>query len=257
MSFTTIPIFVNSNYGDNSTTSPDGSTIRFHLNPPIKIPSDKKCVFQLIEANIWWTIANISPELNNNTLQFLVGATTYNITFAKGLYSLDAINDQISSFLVLNSLSPNLIIIQGDQTTSKTFFTLNATNVSINLTNSKIRNMLGFTSGTTLGTGVSGANYVSNDIARLNTITKVLVHSNFTNSTYYNSQNGSTVIASITPMVGVGELITYVPNNVINHTIGERTINEISFWITDQNFRNADTNGESFFISGQILIYDK
>jgi len=67
--------------------TPQGSSFSVQLYEPILIPmSSTYCVVGVQGANIWNTVPNISPELNNNILFFTDGVNpNIQVSIAKGL----------------------------------------------------------------------------------------------------------------------------------------------------------------------------
>jgi hypothetical protein len=248
-----IPIFVNSNFGVN--TSNNGSSVSYHINPPLEIGTNK-VTFRVLTSSIWWVIPNISPELNNNTLRILDGATPFVITFEKGLYDLTSLNENLGQALVNLSYPSNTIIFTGDNSTSKVSVQVNSIFFSIDWPNSTIKSLLGFNTNPATPTGLSGAFYEGNEIANLNTVNSILIRSNFTTGVYYNDKTGSNIIASISPNVPIGSQILFNPRHPIESVVNVHHIDEINIYLTDENGRYLDTNGENFSVLGEFIFED-
>lgn len=235
-----IPIFVS---GDS------GSSITQYFNPPIVLNNKKKYVMRLINATMFFTFPNIyntttSDHNKNNTLQFSIGATQYNLTIPEGLYDISSLSNAISNLLVNNGLAANSIVLSGDAPTQRSIVQINNVNLSINWTNSLLRTVLGFNAGT-IGPSISGTYYYSNNVARFNTLSELLVHAscctNFRNNTGTISSN-SDVVASVLINTGISSQIIYDPNQAINVEISQYVLDSVNFYVTDQENRSIINN---------------
>jgi len=244
----TIPIFINTEFGVNTTQN--GSRITTHLSPPIEF-NNKKASFRVIQSSVFWSIPNISANLNNNVLNFNEGGA-HSLTFDPGLYDLNSLNENISQYMVNNGLSSDLIVFTGDSSTSKVSVQLNSATVVIDWTTSTVSGILGFTS-PSAGPVTSGTYIEADNIANLNSVTSILINCNFSSGVYFNNKK-STVIASIVPNVSIGSQIIYEPINPISSQVHVNHIDEISFWLTNQNNEPIDTNGESYSILGEFVL---
>ena len=253
-----IPMLINSNYGVN--TSQNGSSVRYHLSPSIDL-NGKKAIFRILKASIWWSIPNVSSELNNNTLYFTISATPYTINFQKGLYDLTSLNSNMGQYFINNSLSSDTIQLTGDSSTNKISVQINDANLVIDWDESKIRTLLGYDAGTSSPpgyvSGPVGTYYEAPNIAQLNTINSLLINTNFTTGFYYNSNHGSSVSAVVTPDVPIGSQIVFEPQHPIEVDVFMNKLDEINIFITDENFNFIDTNQENFQILGEIIMTDE
>lgn len=246
-----IPIFINSKFGSN--TSNNGSSVTYHISPPLEIGS-KSCKFRVLQSNIWWSIPNISPDLNNNTLRFLDGITPYTITFEKGLYDIQSINQNISDFLINEGFPGDTIQLSGDNSTGKLSFVINSIFFTIDFFNSTMWKVLGFNGNQVLGPGTAPYTVEAENVAKLNSVNTILIHTNFTNGVYYNDRVGSNIVASVTPDVSIGSQILYRPLHPIEAVVSVHHIDELNVYLTNENNQNIDTNGESFSVLGEFIF---
>lgn len=255
----TIPLYISSDpsFGAVNIDS-NNNHLTFNLNPSIAIPHKYNTTIRLVSANIWYTIPNVSATLyNNNTLQYSNdGITWTTLSFPTGLYDLGGINDYISDSLINAGLAYNLIQISGIQATGHTSISLGNATMRINFTNSTIRTLLGFNAGT-IGPGIAGQVYVSNNAATLNSLESIMIHCSIAAGSYLGIQGGSDVIAKVTPDVSPGELIQFMPIHLIDTHVSGRNISSISFTLTDQANRTIDLSAEYYsFIIELVLTPD-
>ena len=245
----TLPIRITSQFGIN--TFKNGSEVAYNISPVLELP--KGTSFRVVEANIWWSIPNISPELNNDTIVFTTLGTTYTYTFVKGIYDVGSINANLLQFMISNALDPGHIVFSGDVSNSRISVRLDDPTTTIDWSLSTIRSVLGYADGSVTGPGPSGTHYEAPLVAQFNSITSILIHSNFAGSGYYNERGGSSVIASVVPDTTPGSLILFRPLHLIEVGVTVSKIDALRIWLTDQNGLHVDTNGESFTITGQFM----
>ena len=120
-------IFSSSVDSGASNISSDGSAFSVVLSSPLMIPKDViDCSIGVLQAQIWNTSPNISPDFKNNIFEYTTTAApagTYTITMPEGLYSLTGFNAYLSSQFVNTGLPANLIAVSGHDATQKSIIT--------------------------------------------------------------------------------------------------------------------------------------
>jgi len=244
-----IPFFSSSN---------NGNTLIQYFNPPIVLDQRKKYAMCITNSTMFFTFPNIynttsSTYTKNNVLNFTVGATAYTITIPQGLYDINSLSNTISNSLVNLGLANNLIILTGDAPTQRSVIQLNSANASIQFGTSSIRTVLGFDA-VTIGPGVSGTFYYSNNIAAFNTLSEILLHATCCNGFKNNNveiSSNSDVVASIVINSGISQQIQYDPNQLIKVPIVQYMLDRVTFYFTDQENRPL-INNEPWTITGII-----
>ena len=66
MIYRKIPLFLNSEVGDGKYITDNGSKLQISMSPSIIIPSNKKAVFRVLLASLWYVMPNISESLEAN-----------------------------------------------------------------------------------------------------------------------------------------------------------------------------------------------
>lgn len=133
---------------DGTVVSADGSTAFINLNQGIEIPIGVvECNIRVENANIWYTTANISAELENNTFDYIYSNVQQpQIIIPDGLYSIETLNAFLSRQFVNRGQLENLIVLTGDESTQKVVITLQKyAQVDLTPYNS-IRSVIGWTS---------------------------------------------------------------------------------------------------------------
>jgi hypothetical protein len=110
---------------DGTVVSADGSTVFINLNQGIDIPIGAiECTFQIEQAAIWYTAANISEALGNNKFNYIyTDVAQPEIVIPDGLYAVESLNDFISREFINRGQLENLITLTGDESTQKVVIT--------------------------------------------------------------------------------------------------------------------------------------
>jgi len=246
-----IPVFITSKLNQ---TAENGSRFDLDLNKDLEFDHIKYNIYaKVIQANIWYSFPNILPE---NFFKFRHNFVDHTIVFNKGLYDISNVNDIIRQYFQANSLAINLFEIKGDDASSKTYISV-TDSVSFDMTEQLNigRTIMGFNSGDYVM--ATGNIIYSQNVANFNLVTNVLVHSNISSGSYFNDIYSSDILASITPNVSPSELITYEPFNPVASLVSTSRLSNINLYLTDQNNKALDTNGEIFSLLILIEIYEK
>ena len=249
-------IFFDSDPATGSDNTDNGGRFHVTLDPPLHLNENKRLTCALHTCDIWYTIPNVSSVLNNDHFRFLdtTTATTYDMTFVKGLYSVSTIESAINDFLINNLLPSGIFQFDPDDSTGYISLKINRVGVTVYWSDANsIGSLLGFT--TDDGpTTVSGLIYESNTQAQLNLLRNILLNFSAASS-YFNGKGGSNVIGSITPNVPVGSLIAYEPYNLLDVKLIGNHHDHLSLWLTNSRTGEVvDTNGE--YWSCTITFYE-
>src|SRR6266516_1895649 len=232
----------------------------FNLSPPIHLDSNKKYEAALLSVNLFNSIPNITEE--NNKFQYSTdnAETWKTITFNKGSYEIQAINDEIQRQMVIN----------GDyDTINKEFYITVSADIPelksiINITNksyyvafdpeNSIGSTLGFSSG---NYGILILGYGYNKSPAIVDITKtnlVLINVSFISGSYVNGYELPAIYSFDPYKVPPGYKLDDRPNpSLTYYPVNEREkLNSIRIWLTDQNSKPIDLRRERVTIKIQI-----
>ena len=218
-----------------------------YFKNPIKLNPDLDYEVALIYFSTFNTLFNIQSSLNNN--QFIYssdnGATWKTITFSDGGYDIDGFNAELKRLLVTNgdtTLSNGQTIypidISLNLSTTKTIVTL-ATNFKVNFTTGTVGYILGFDN-KIISTGINN----SDAIARLTSITAILIEVDIISGFYVNGVERNIIYSFPAYMVPVGYKINIFPNTPIYLPVNTQTITKIYIRITDESSNLLSLNGE-------------
>jgi hypothetical protein len=242
-----INILVSSNPSTSSLNlSSDGSKFEVAFANPIKIPSNAKNVtVECTNAFIWWIIANIITG-QNDKFYLTVAATPYVLTIPQGLYDATGLKNAIERELTNNGIS-GAIIIGSDASTQKVTILIAATTTSVDFTQSDTpREIMGFNDQVVGPPTSPNTTYLADNVAAFNQVNYFLVHSTIVNEGLTTNGVGSQTVAVVPIDVQPGKQIIYKPFNPSQMDITGRGINisRLKFWLTDDQNRSVNTNGE-------------
>lgn len=256
-----IQLLVSSNpESGSSNLSNNGSMCEIRLSPPIHISQEYKATMRLLKASIWNTIANIDQDLYfNNILVFNNGGVNDLILILPtGLYSVAGLNTAINDFLVNNGIQNNACILNGIEATGHISIQFNVNTLRIIWATSTIATFLGWTQASpNIGPGPVGFTYTSPDVANFNSVNTVVIHSSICTGSYFSNRGGSDIIGSVSLTARPGSLNYSEFINPVESLINVRNIDNITFYLTDENNRPINTGGEYFTLVCEILLNRK
>jgi len=224
---------------DTTSTSLNGSKVTLSLNPPIILDPNKKYYASAPEVDITYCFANIFTgkndkfkysEMKNGVL------TSFTHTFSQGLYTVDAIQQEINRCTQSDIQNNYLFVLEPDTSTSHIFIHFMTTTCRIDCTgNDNMMQILGYDSSSgILGPVLHFNDYYEGMNASLNNVQNILVLASFVSGSYQNGQSKN-VLASVTPDVHPYSNILYRPNVDIYVPITQNILDTITFQLVDQD----------------------
>lgn len=229
-----------------------GSQFDIRLQDAIIMPEDLvNCTIQVDEATVWWTIPNISINLNNNKFYFQYNLVDYVATIPNGLYGVSDLNIAVNREVLDLTGEAGLFSFEPDNATQKVNITLNVATLQIDFTQvDTFRDLVGFNSELVPALPTTDVYSVLGDnIASFNSISYFLLHSDIvtrgirTNNTF--TQTIAQILIDVPPGSQIVSREFNPPKSEALHLRGQ-TIDRIRFWLTDQNNNLVDTNQENF-----------
>ena len=212
----------------------------FRLDPT------KEYEIALINASLWYSWYNISDSLYDNArFNYYNGSITrINQKIPDGLYELSSLSTAIQRVIEGNSDDMENIALSGDYTTGRVQIVLK-NNYQIDLQLGNLHTVLGFgavnVSGNSTHTGSTNA-----DIS--NSIDNILIRTNLISGAYLDG-TASDILWSFTPNRSPYELLEVDPKERVYQRLdkqGGSGISRLRLYLTDQNNRAIDLNGETF-----------
>ena len=195
----------------------------------------------------------VNQAVGSNSFSRLRAGPTalYTITIPQGLYDLSGINSAIQRELenAGAQIDPNpLITLTPDEPTQKVEMRFNYTTVEVDFTQPDTpRDLLGFANAVYGPYGGAPINILAPNIAAFNQVNYFLIHSDLTNKGIRFNNNYNQTIGQVLIDVSPGSQIVSRPFNPARIPVPElggakRT--NIRMWLTDDDDRRVNTNGE-------------
>ena len=272
-------MIVNSNPADGAANlSSDGSLFQVNLEDGgIQIPKDALNVAVSVEsASIWFSTPNIlnvdslDGLLKKNNKFYITGpntsgaSTSFVITLPEGLYDLGLLNDTIKRLLIVENAAVSagtLVVFSADAATGRIFTTFNYAATTIDFTQTDtFEEILGYNAAliTPPASYTAPKNVDATNVARFNTLNSYLIHSDIVSNGIRFNNTYVQAIAEILIDVSPFEQINSQPFNPAKSEANELRgshRNNITFWLTDQDNRRINTNGEYWSLR-MVIRYD-
>jgi hypothetical protein len=250
-----IPLLVSSDPINGAySVSSGGDYFETDLKRPISIPKKAtNCVIEVVNAQIPWTVINISSSNNKFRLNYSTDGktiTNYDITLPDGLYDISLLNSTVSRLLTnLSSTLQNIVTISGNYATNHSTFNLSDQYYQIEWVASSFYTLMGCTLNQTIpNAAFTTGNYYEDSpaVATFGDVSGFLVHSDII-KVGINYASYSNILADVLINVRPGSLINYLPYNPLKLDASEligADLKHLRFWITDQKNRSVNLNGE-------------
>ena len=183
----------------------NGSRFSVQLNYPLHIEGEAKhATCEIIQANIWNTSPNISPQFNNDMFVAYDGTQLVSIRIEKGLYDIQTLTAQLElqwdSYIATDGKTgvarkwASLFTMTGNDSTQKVSIQFENTDTKVNIyidwTQTTLRDILGFDITSLQKPVALGGSLTANYIADFNNLNAYYLHTDLvgngipTNSTY-------------------------------------------------------------------------
>ena len=236
--------------------SADGSTFTVQLDEALAIPKEARNVSATVmQSTVWWVVPNIIQGENDmfyitapNTADVL---TNYTFPITQGLYDLTALNTAVQRELQNQGAKINpdpVISFSPDNATQRVQMTFNYPNMSVDFSQPQTpRDILGFDPLVYQNNAVAPLTFLAPNVAGFNTVNYFLIHSDLTYRGIRFNNNYNQTIAQVLIDVPPGSQIVSAPYNPAKVNCQElagtkRT--KLRFWLTDDQDRTVNTNGE-------------
>ncbi len=250
-----------------SLRSADGSSFTVLLQEPLSVPFDAKNVnIEVQSSTVWWVVPNITTGVNDKIYCTVPRAsdsklTAYTLTIPQGLYDLTALNQTVQRELENAGaiITPEpAFTIYADDATQKVEIRANYVGVEIDFTQADTpRDILGWTS-VVVGPSVSvPQNFLAPNVAEFNQVNSFLLHSDLVNRGMRFNDKYSQIISQVLIDVSPGSQIVstpFHPAKIDAQDLAGNPRKTIRFWLTDDQERAINTNGEYYTMRVSITF---
>lgn len=216
------------------------------FNTPIELHPNKDYEAALVHLHTYNSIPNITNKNNIFKYSTNKGATWKILELPPDAYEYKHIAQEIQMQMIEND--------DYDKETQQYYINFDVWRLSsiIEITNEDYKIDFGCTNsiGSVLGFGneiISKGKHKSPNIVKITDINSILVNVDFVSNSYLN-KNSTPTLYEFYPKVGPGYKIIEEPNNFIYLPINRKRIDSVRFWLTDQNGRPIDLQGETITV---------
>ena len=241
------------------TSKPEnGGNFTTMMTPAINWRDELKIKVALVRATVCRAWPTIGVALANNKIQYRTDAgVTYTVTISDGQYTFEMLNSVLHKFMkakghytteVVDGITKEVYFINigANLATGRIVITLrNSYNFNIQLSDSDLRSVLGFSSGGFVGT-VAPIEFEGDKIPDFNGgITEVHIRSDLIKGTSAFSNGVSApIVYTFTPDKMPHAYMITEPTQRIYHDISNNKFNSVRIWLTDQDGNPLTTGGE-------------
>ncbi len=254
-------IFDSGNTSTSQVTTTDGSGFTVTLEVPLIISEKSKYAWITVyNATVWNNTFNIVLNVNDQIeVEYFDGFITVNHTLLvpSGLYDLQHLQAAVVREFIRVGLPDDLFILVPDTSTERVIFQFNYSGIQIDMTDGgtprNFRGILGFNSRLIPAVPTTGIQFEEGDVvAAFNTTNYYLLHSDLIHRGIRINGIYQQTIALVNIDVKPGSQINYnpqvTPRIPANELIGTKR-KTIEFWLTNNNNKRVDTNGQSWSVS--------
>ena len=213
-----------------------GSKLNLDLTKPIT--GDLEVALQSLTTYYSWP--NITGS--NNVLKYAVGEETKTITIPEGCYDIKDIAKYIKIELKRQG-DEDAFRLGGNLNTLKAVFDVMKDDCVINIGDSSLKTVLGWTSG-----NLREGTHSSDKKVNITNVNEILVHCNIIEGIYSTIDktklSRQTVLTSFSPNVAPGYKIVIEPNKLFYVPVHSTVINDIKLWLTDQDYNPIENDDE-------------
>ena len=238
------------------TISGTSSRLFTRFNPPIVFDPTANSGYEiaLCRLETYYTFPNIDEK--NNALRVSIdrGQNWIDLKIPVGCYDITGINKALQLLLgevkksVVGEQKQPYIVLTGNRNTSKVVLEISTDTTIVDFDiNNSIRSVLGFEAKKYIG----GKRYESENKINIIRVYSILVHCDVINSSRVNGMLAP-VIYNFSPNVSPAEQIVFQPKHLMYVPLSLSTISSMTSWITDQEGRALELQGERLTLAFHI-----
>lgn len=224
------------------------SRVKTSFIPPLEFPSAHRYEIALTSLETYYSFPNIDASNNHIKISFDGGKSWLDIHIPVGCYEIEAINNVLQRFIMEKTgdekPEKHIILSPNSNTLRCVLEVLDANcQVDFDVGDDSLCTVLGFAKKVyTLG------RHESEHIANILSVNSILVHCDVIESSRLNGIEAP-VIYTFFPNAEPGEKIISVPRHLIYIPLTLNIIPRMTCWVTDQNGRELNLQGEELTLT--------
>lgn len=241
--------------------SPDGSQFTATLQEDFRLPANAGNVtVEVNSASIWYNTFNLTEKNNQFQFQRVFPAIVQTIFIPPGLYSFDALNNELLAQLTAGGISNyRLVANQPKQRVYESFTPFPNGIVQTFWPEGTFYDLLGFNVNRNTVYPNSGPQaYIGDRTARFNQVDYYLIHSSLVSRGIRTNGTFLQTIAQVPITQPPGSELYYNPMNPVKTSARElegAVVSQVTCLLTDSNNNPVNTQGEAFTV-GVVIRWE-
>ena len=232
--------------------SGNASTLKTSFVPPLEFPSNHSYEIALTSLETYYSFPNINRSNNHIKLTFDEGASWLDVHIPIGCYEITAINDELQRRVMEKTgdkkAEKKIILSANSNTLRCVLEILDAKcRVDFDVGEDSLCSVLGFDRKIYEGVG----RHESEQIVNILDVNTILVHCDVIESSRLNGVEAP-VIYTFFPDAAPGDKIISIPRHLIYIPLTLNLISCMTCWVTDQNGKELDLQGEELTLTFHI-----
>ena len=245
-----LTLYINNTPNDvNKKINDKGNRVTLNFASSIDL-SKTKYTMRLLQAAITYCMPNIITG-KNDLFKYTYNGTNYTYNIPTGLYTLDSLNETISTLTLKQVSNEYVFYFKANSATSQiqTYFTAISCSIDCSGNTNVMSQILGYENDISIGNFTIADDTAYNTgsyKAQLNSLQNILVRSSISQNCSYLNNNSDSIIACITPYnSSPWSTIYYEPINAIKCPITMNSVQQLTIELLDQNNNDLDFTSQS------------
>ena len=233
-----------------------GNTSRLKTSfiPPLEFPSSYRYEIALTSLETYYSFPNINTSNNHVKISFDEGKSWLDIHIPIGCYEIEAINNELQRFIMQkkgDTKAEKRIILSSNVNTLRCVLEVldEKCQVDFNVGDDSLCTVLGFAK----KVYVDGP-HESEHIINILSVNSILVHCDVIESSRLNGIEAP-IIYTFFPDAAPGDKIISIPRHLIYIPLTLNVITRMTCWVTDQNGKELDLQGEELTLTFHVKAY--
>ena len=230
--------------------SGNSSKLKTSFIPPLDFPPANRYEMALTSLETYYSFPNINTSNNHVKISFDEGKTWLDVYIPVGCYEIKAINTELQRFIMQKTRDKKAetrIILSPNPNTLRCMLEVLDAKCQVNFDEAySLCTVLGFDRKV-----YKAGRHESEHIVNILSVNSILVHCDVIESSRLNGIEAS-IIYTFFPDASPGDKIISIPRHLIYIPLTLNIISRMTCWVTDQNGKELDLQGEELTLTFHI-----
>ena len=230
--------------------SGNSSKLKTSFIPPLDFPPANRYEMALTSLETYYSFPNINTSNNHVKISFDEGKTWLDIRIPVGCYEIKAINNELQRFIMQKTgdkKAEKRIVLSPNPNTLRCMLEVLDVKCQVNFDEAdSLCTVLGFDRKV-----YKAGRHESEHIVNILSVNSILVHCDVIESSRLNGIEAS-IIYTFFPDASPGDKIISIPRHLIYIPLTLNIISRMTCWVTDQNGKELDLQGEELTLTFHI-----